>query len=192
MSKLEFLQFQLENTITLRFPAIMSYIDEPLEHGIIGSTLSNSGIHNKDVESVFQWKNGANPERIEIFGKYQICSFGYIIPLQQALKIYFDLCLEHLGRKNLFPIVSSYGGEYLLIDMKGPTKSGKIHLHAPSLMISESEVVYDSLIQLYSTWLKCYETGVYKLDVDGFFRVDYDKEAEIASQLNKSSIYWMG
>jgi len=156
--------------------------------------LKQNKITSKELCTLYKWMNGIgddfmneNIEVIELFPE------GIMYSLREGLdryKLYTQS--DKIWEDQLFPIFTSGGGDYLLLDIsQNKLSSGMVFLYAPSLLLSEyPESIYDSLESLFETIIACIDRGAYDYREDGTIDVDFDMKFELSEKLNPKSKYW--
>jgi hypothetical protein len=146
---------------------------------------------NEDLYTLYSWRNGIKMSEDASIGEMTLFSDGIFISIEEALTSYRHYVFD-TGRwdKKLFPLFTSGGGDFLLIDME-PTSStyNMIHFYSPTILLSvETVTIYDSLDNLFVSVLACYKEGVYYIDNNLF--ESNGEDGDIFLKLNPLSEYW--
>lgn len=140
----------------------------------LNEILNANSVTNTELLTLYTWRNGnmhsfaeQNPE---------FCSFGYILPIDVATKIYNEK--EFLGFKNdgFFPFISDFYGDYLLLKISAPEQP--VYIYSPSLFIVTPEAIFENLWTFLLSINKCYLSKAYFIQNDQLM-VDMDAEHRI-------------
>ncbi|MRG44189.1 hypothetical protein GFS24_03640 [Chitinophaga sp. SYP-B3965] len=146
---------------------------------------------NDDLYTLYGWGNGIQMSREMALGQMWFFEQGIFLSFEMAVETYqIFVHQEELWNKKLFPLFTSGGGDFLLIDLEptSPTYN-MIHLYAPTVLLGfESKTIYDSLDHLFITALACYEQGEYCIK-DGLFHAN-EGASLICAKLNPLSEFW--
>lgn len=174
-------------------PAVYDKLQAGLSENEIASKLGSVHVNNKAIVELFQWRNGIGETSEELVGKYNVCSQGKLMPLDEAIAHYKTFTGEGLWGNDLFPVITNYGGDYLLFDFgkSNPTHEALL-LYSPSLLLTTPETAYNNLDYFIETVIECFEKGIYKFDVtDAYLEVDYDAEAKLSAEKNPRATMWL-
>lgn len=178
MNKVDFSLIQLEGVLNIIDEGYMdNYFYDPIE----------IDVKNKELSSLYAWRNGNKVEQSMADETYQLCSFGYFLPYQFAKELVeADSGAFQLGKKRLFPIVSNLKGDYLLVDID---RNSPVYIISPSLMIVEPEIIYKSLDVMLLSFSVCFEKKAYQF-IDNRLAVDDELEKQIVKKYDDSSLFW--
>lgn len=181
MRKIEFLLIQITGFMFLNSPEALKFFNSPIEEFI--------DIPNKDLEYLYQWKNGNNLQKIKDSETYEFCSFGYFLSYEEALEYQKEFITDNYFKtKGYFPIIASLKGDFLLIDIT--KKNGKVYIYSPGLLINEPMEIYQSIEAFIETIYQCYYQKAYKYNQSSHLEVNFELENSIALKLNPKSEYW--
>jgi hypothetical protein len=178
MNKIDYALIQLEGTLTVSFEEYIDcYFNEPIE----------IDCKNIGLSSLYAWRNGNKIEEISKDDSYEFCSFGYFLPFDVGLnfmKSNEDYFL--FGKRKLFPIISNFKGEFLLVDISD-TKS-PVFILSPSLMITEPEIIFKSIDVMILSFAVCFGKNAYSF-IEKKLVIDFDMESAIVQKYDNSS-FW--
>ncbi|MCF6404450.1 SMI1/KNR4 family protein [Chitinophaga filiformis] len=120
-----------------------------------------------EVFELYEWKNGSVDVSDDTIGDLLLFPWGIFEPLESSLKEY-DLNSKegYWGRKH-FPLFTTGGGDFLLINCdQNDASYGYIFAQSHALYGDELIPKYKSLLTLLQCVLECYEKGAYSF-VDG-------------------------
>jgi hypothetical protein len=178
LKKVEFLLIQLEGFLYLNYPSLLDFFNEALED-------VNEIIADDDLRLFYKWRNGSKISSVNNLGKNQFCSFGYLLPLDDADRYQKNFNEEnYFNNKNYFPFLASLGGDFLLID-KTKRKSG-IFLYSPNLLVNEPLVIYNDIDCFLETVYECFNQRAYKYDTEFYLEVNDDLEKKYLRNLMTS------
>lgn len=166
---------------------INSNLNPPLENELLMKYIKLGKLDNPEILDIYETNNG-NEFNYLLIENLMLCSFGNILPIDKAVELNTSNNVLKFNEKKLFPFISSFSGEYLLINMKDPNKCIKIY--SPSLFIIEPIPIFENLASFLNCILKCYEFGAYIINKNKL-EVDFDKEEIIFSSYDKLFVKWM-
>ncbi len=178
MNKVDFSLIQLEGVLNIIDQYYLdNYFNDPIE----------IDVKNKELSSLYAWRNGNKVEQSMTEEAYHLSSFGYFLPYQYAKEL-VDADKESflLGKQSLFPIVSNLKGDYLVVDID---RNSPVYIISPSLMIVEPEIIYKSLDVMLLSFSVCFEKKAYQF-IDRQLKVDDELERQIVQKYDDSSLFW--
>lgn len=178
MNKVDFSLIQLEGVLNIIDEYYMdNYFHDPIE----------IDVKNKELTSLYAWRNGNIVEQSMADDTYHLCSFGYFLPYQYAEELVeADKASFQLGKQSLFPIVSNLKGDYLLVDID---RSSPVYVISPNLMIVEPQIIYKSLDVMLLSIAVCFEKKAYQF-INKQLEIDFELEKEIVLKYDNSSLFW--
>lgn len=182
---------QFENTLKVYCSPLYEKLLPPLSIVIIDEFFKKWDIDDNNLRQIFQWKNGMTYDTDLPTSSYDYTGFGVITSMQDI-----DEVLElnnHDWKESLFPLVSSFGGDFLLYETDKQSPSyGQLFLYSPNLgYVDKSPGLFDSLESMLDTISESFEKKIFTYDSNEMFLdIDYDKHGEIPKQLNPKSEYW--
>ncbi|HTO15168.1 MAG TPA: hypothetical protein VLZ83_05330 [Edaphocola sp.] len=181
MKKTEFFLIQLEGFFYLNYPTLLNCFQDSLE--------TPFAFENTSLNLLYSWANGMELDTDLPLDKMAFCSFGYFLSFEEGTSYEKSFNEEdYFVNKNLFPIVASRTGDFLLVDsMK---TNGKVYLYSPSLLIIEPIIVYENIERFVITMYECFSQFAYSYDNDFFLVVNDELEKAITIKLNPSSEFW--
>lgn len=189
MKPLETLLEKFDEVLKLYNPTNYKKLQPPLSEDKIVYYLTELGISDKNLWSLFKWKNGFNCQRGENRHN-QIFNFGGLL----SLNYIFESEKLDMGtwEKGFIPLISSGDGDYIIFNNEKGKNYGKLHLYSVSLLsIDDPVICYDSLHALIETTTEAYEKRALTYDPTHDW-LDRDGRAfrEIALKYNRSSDFW--
>jgi hypothetical protein len=119
--------------------------------------LNEVKISSIEIEKLYHWRNGMIHDSTKYIGEFDFCSQGKMLPLQDAIRHYKTYVEDRIWRENLFPIITTYGGDYLLLDVDKDSKTyGVLFLYSPNLLLVEPLPAYDNIGTFFETVVECY------------------------------------
>lgn len=193
-TSLESLFRKFEGVLEEKAPQIKDSFATGLKEEFIKKMLLSEKIDAPELVKLYSWNNGLIEGLNYYIVKYNICSFGKIIPFNSALSLFManKMGTKPMWKKTLFPIISTNAGEYLLYDTDKKSKThGMILLYSAELLVTSPETAYDSLSNLFETFIRCYEQNIYSYDSDANeLKIDFEAEHKLSAKLNPKSNYW--
>lgn len=187
-------QFEKLNACLKKFcMAVYDKLQAGLDEDEIADKLEDVNVSSKTVEELFRWRNGIREASKELIGKYELCSHGKLMPLDEAIVHYKTFTRNSLWGENLFPIITNYGGDYLLIDFgrSSPNREA-LFLYSPNLLLTTPEIAYDNLGNFITTIIECFERGIYAFDAaEAYLAIDHEAEAILSTAKNPRSKVWV-
>lgn len=164
---------------------------EPMKKEVIESILAPWGYDDNHIVDIFQWKNGIPYDESLPTYCFDYTEFGVIPPLEYIVDI---LNIEKRNKSwndSLFPLVVSYGGDFLLYETNKKSRNyGAIYLYSPNLgYVDHLPRYFDSIFSLIDTIIENFESGAFKY-LDMSLEIDYDLTSKISKRLNPASEYW--
>ncbi len=133
----------------------------------LNEILIANSVTNTELLTLYTWRNGNMHSSVE--QNPEFCSFGNILPIDVATKIYNEK--EFLGFKKdgLFPFLCDFRGDYLLLEIGSPEQP--VYIYSPSLLIVAPEAIFENLSTFLQLIYDCYLSKAYfiqnnKLEVD--------------------------
>lgn len=194
-NKLIYNLIHLSGLLSTQFPEVYN---EYLSHSSkeeISALLKNYNIANNEIVQIYELFKGKKVSTNSKEANLYFCSFGFLIPVEQAInfmtdwnKNYIDIDLKF---KNKFPIMTDCSGDFLAIDLDitSPTY-GKIIYMAKFLLNGNFISIFDSPNNLFGSILECFEKKVYSYNDANNLVFDENLEYEIFKNENPNSDYW--
>ncbi|HVX51819.1 MAG TPA: SMI1/KNR4 family protein [Chitinophagaceae bacterium] len=193
MKQLKELLVEFEDALIKAQCPILKKLKAGHDAVFVKELLNRWNIQNGGLTTLYSWKNGLMNMADSVIGEIELFPNGSMLPLEEAEEVYNIYTQEEsYWDKNLFPIFTNGGGDYLLydVDNKSPTYE-MIFLYAPSLLLDEKpQTKYDSLESLIETQIQCLNNDSYNFDSKGIYDIDYDLLYEISAKHNPKSKYW--
>jgi len=169
-------------------------LQPPLTLLEIERNFKDLGIDDENLLDIFLWKNGI-PYDINLpTHSYDFTGFGVIPPLRYIAEIIKIEITDQSWRNSLFPLVVSYGGDFLLYETnKRDGNYGKLFLYSPNLGYVDYQISYfDSIGTMIETIVNSFEKKilVYDNETMSLDITDYSLRSEISKKLNPKSEYW--
>jgi len=193
MKQLNELLADFENALAKAQSPILYKLNAGLDFIVINESLKRMHIENEALITFYGWKNGVSKIGRGIIGEIEIFPDGSMLSLEEAENVYNIYTQEESSwGKNLFPIFTNGGGDYLLYDIDDKSQTFEmIFLYAPSLLLDEKpQTIYDSLESLVETQIQCLKSNAYNFDSKGIDEIDYDLLSDISAKNNPKSKYW--
>jgi hypothetical protein len=192
MEKLRDQLLELSDCLINYSKAIYDKLQTGLSAKEVSQRLESENMFSLSISELFMWKNGIRNAAQEPVGKYDICTQGRLISLDEAIEHFYIYTKNGLWRKDLFPIISNYGGDFVLVDVNETSPTfNTLLLYSPSLQLNTPQTIYDSLGSFVQTIIECFESGIYRYnEEEGFLEVDYDAEARVSLKKNPNSEWW--
>lgn len=172
---------------------ILKKLRDGLDTETLESILKIEGISHKNLIELYSWKNGIKDSINKIIGKIELFPSAIMLACDESLEDYI-ICAqqEDIWSKNLFPIFTNGGGNYLLFDIDDKSTTFEmILIYDPMLLLSaQPQTIYDSLENLIQTQIECLVKGTYNFDSEGITDINYDLKYEISAKMNPKSKYW--
>jgi hypothetical protein len=147
-----------------------------------------------EIYELYKWKNGIDIEKSESeqLGELYLFNLGIFDSFDIALNTYNYYTENQYWEKGFFPLFSSGGGDFFLIDTVEPSSTyKKLYYYSPGDPdFNKMITIFDSLENLFTSILKCFSKGVYKYDSNNNLYINYRKETDIYSNCNPESDYW--
>ncbi|MEI2273101.1 hypothetical protein OHD16_13205 [Sphingobacterium sp. ML3W] len=146
----------------------------------------------EEVYDLFTWKNGVSHMGISSVEQLLIFPDGIPFSIMEAVGVYNSHAItKQLFEPDYFPLFSDGNENILLINLDEDNAAYKtICLYSPSLLGTGTPIpIYDSLVNLITTVIACYQKKAFWL-VNDCLEVDSDAHYSIASNLNPNSQYW--
>lgn len=183
---------KFEKTLQHYAAPLFESLADGLEKDYLDTILGRANVVERELNHLYSWKNGTKEGLALHILDYNQFSFGKMLPFGFAVSVFMANKAKPFWSKQLFPIVSTNAGEYLLYDTNKKSKAYRtVLLYAPSLLITKPEPIYDSLCHLFETVSECYTTGIYQFDPTTN-RLEIDDQAEflLSTTRNPKSTYW--
>ncbi|PSL19890.1 SMI1/KNR4 family protein [Chitinophaga ginsengisoli] len=127
-----------------------------------------------EVYELFEWRNGLKESSDETIGNSLLFPWGIQEPFDRCFSVYKSSSDQKYFPKQYFPIFTSGGGDYILINCdKSDESYGYLYWHSLALYGTERDVRYTSLATLLQCVLECFEAGAYSF-VDGALEINHD------------------
>ena len=192
--KLRLLMIEFEKCLDQYCNVMCNKLEPPFPVSTINQSLGKVNIDDDDLRTYYAWKNGIDYDAVLATNAFDYSSFGVMPTLEFASNVsYENNNSDHMWDSSLFPVIASFGGDFLLYNHNMEDKDyGKIFLYSTSLLCMPSEESYfDSLELMIETHIQCFKNKVFVYDSDQMFLdVDTDAYFEIAAKLNPESKYW--
>ncbi|MBO9703055.1 MAG: SMI1/KNR4 family protein [Sporocytophaga sp.] len=143
------------------------------------------------LKAAYRIYNGGKMEDKTI-GELSVFPNGILLPLEEALMTYNYNKTDNYWPGTYFPIFTSGGGDYLLVQLGPYDDLNRIYFYSPSNVDFETIIsFYDDLNTMTDSIIKCYETEVYFVK-DGMsdWSLEPLNQAKICKELNPRSEYW--
>jgi hypothetical protein len=162
---------------------------------IIGELFTNLKFPIRhDLEDMYRWKNGVVGLYEKPTGELELFPNGIMMPLEYAVSAYaLEAKVHKLLDKEYFPLFTSGGGDYILINMdKTKPAYGQLFLYSLPILLTERPMaIYDSVTTLFETLLEIYRLrGYYFSPNKKALEVNYEVENEISIRMNPKSEFW--
>lgn len=143
------------------------------------------------LKAAYRVYNGADMDDKTI-GELYLFPNGIFLPLEEALEIYDYNKTDKYWPETYFPIFTSGGGDYLVVQLEAGQDQNRIYLYSPSNV--DFEIItsfYDNPDSMIDSIIRCYEKGVYFIK-DGMtdWSLTPSDEARVCKDLNPRSEYW--
>jgi len=145
-----------------------------------------------EVWDLYSWKNGVNPTAEDSIGNLSIFELAVFVSFQEAMDIQKSMAGSEYGwDKNKFPLFTSGGGDYYLIEGDiSKNEYGSIYYYFPGAVDFERMISqYDSLYTLFLTIYESFSKNIFTYR-EGVLEVDDEKSFEIGKKLNPRSDYY--
>jgi len=183
---------KLESVLSNINAPILDILQPGIDRNLIDNLISELDLSFKmEVYELYAWRNGTMDTKRKIIGAMTLFTNGIFYSLEQSIDVYKYNALENAHwNRNYFPLFSSGGGDYLLMDLGKGKFEGAIFLYSPALLYSSTPLtIYDSLEMLLLSVLECYQQKAYDF-IDGILETDIDMEFSICKKNNPHSKYW--
>lgn len=185
---------RLDKLLKANFGLLYEKLLDPLTEEQIRNHCKRLGIDVPEFVEIFLWKNGLPNNGEYSTQAYAYCSFGAIPPLEYINEIHELHLSIGIWPDKLIPLVTDYGGNFLLLDIsiESPTY-GMILLECPTFgNVGDNRLTYyDSIYNMVETINECIEKGGFIYDRHNLWlNVDNDIVFEISTRLNPKSKYW--
>ena len=193
MGELNNILVEFDRCLSRYCAAMHQRLGRPLDSSVVANLLNKENINDDLLTEYYGWRNGIAYDLTKPTNAFQFCSFGVMPTLEFAYDTFVSYTEDGDWERAFFPIVASYGGEFLLFNHdRKDEEYGKIFLYSiPLLSISPPISYFDSLSAMLESFIQCYEKKAFEYDSDNFsFSVDIDKYFDIVSTLNPNSQYW--
>ena len=147
---------------------------------------------DSDVFELFSWRNGTEELRDKAIGELTLFNNGIFHSLEECISQYrYNAIDNNYWDKQYFPLFSSGGGDYLLINTGDNQLTGTIFIISPSILFTNQPTsIYDSLECLFKSLLRCYQMKAYHFE-EGFLEENIDDVYEICASYNPRSEFWV-
>jgi hypothetical protein len=146
---------------------------------------------DEEIYELYEWRNGiANPNE-NIIGEMTLFTNGIFYCLEEAIRTYKSYALD-LGSwdQRFFPLFSSGGGDFLLVNLGERNSDKHVFLYSPPLLYSSELIsIYDSLEKLFISVFECYKREAYYFE-DNVLEKNINLEFEICIKNNPNAAYW--
>jgi hypothetical protein len=149
------------------------------------------------IKNIYKWQNGTEDIENKTIGESSFFP-GYIfLSLEDAKSIYLDSMQFEGWDRKYFPVFSSGGGDFLLVNCdRSDLDFEKLFFYCPSdtHMMNGIASIYDNIDSFFKTIYQCLENGGVEVNKDdGFVDIkDYNIMLKISYQNNPLSEYWKG
>jgi hypothetical protein len=182
----------LDNCLATYCKPLYSLMQPPLERPVVEDYFKKWQIKDDDLMEFFLWKNGIENDAAIPTEAYDYTGFGVIPTLQHIDELMQE---TQYWKPSLFPLVSSFGGDFFLYETDNLSKDfAKLFLQCPTFgNIGEYVVSYfDNIKQMILTINEGFEKGGLFYDADKMcLNKDLDLYFEIAKMNNPNSEYWL-
>jgi hypothetical protein len=195
MTELNVLLNELYTILKTANPALAGLLQQGLDKAAIDRAAGKAGLTFPDeLYALYGWKNGMTNdiESIENLRELRIFPLAIYLSLSESLEDY-GYNANNYWPRNLFPVFTSGGGDYYLLNCEEGTPSrGMIYYFCPSDYLFQGVITkFDSLPSLISSVIECYAEKVYYFDDAGTFIIaDLKQEHEIIVKNNPRAEYW--
>ena len=165
----------------------------PLDKDRIKFFFEQWQIDDENLSEIFLWKDGIPYDESLPTYSFNFTGFGVIPPLEEINKIIKIESSNPYWRKTLFPLVTSFAGDFLLYETdKSSDVYGQIFLYSPNLGYVDYQVSYfDSVNSMIDTIVENFEKKVFVYNpIEMSLDIDFTLHFEISKVLNPNSEYW--
>ncbi|WP_147323553.1 SMI1/KNR4 family protein [Chitinophaga silvatica] len=166
--------------------------NEPLDQNQILSLLESHNIYDEELVELYSWKNGIFYNPIEYTILYDYSAEGVILPLEYASSLCNPDDGYHLWKKNFFPIIGNYGGDFLLYNSDSKSKTHKmIFLYSKSaLSLNPMYSYFDSVSAMLMSITECFNSNVFQYNENSGLDINIEAWTGIIRGINTKSTYW--
>ncbi|MDQ3109052.1 MAG: hypothetical protein M3R17_04075 [Bacteroidota bacterium] len=150
---------------------------------------------NVIINDLYSWHNGTITNYTQGTETFKITPRFFFNSINSIKEIVggADSVLEFKLR-NQIPLFSTGHGEYLSVNVSqlssDPQNAGLFYVSTWNPEFEFYTLMFDNVFTFLETTIECLENGAYYKNEDGVLELDFDKEYEIATRLNKKATYW--
>ncbi|WP_414524108.1 hypothetical protein, partial [Umezakia ovalisporum] len=139
MNKLEFLFFQLFESLFLTDKVFYRSFRPPLDEDSLNEKLSEFKLQGTGLECLFRVRNGNEDYS---FNTPEFMSFGYLLSIEEAIRHFKQD--DFFVNNKMFPFISSLDGSFVSLNIKSKRNSNLL-VYSPFIPMIKPESIYDNL-----------------------------------------------
>jgi hypothetical protein len=146
---------------------------------------------DSEMHDLFRWRNGSD-NSIPI-GRLWLTPRYYFMSAEDSA-MSNKYCSSNLEgwSSNWFPIFENGSANMWFVDVEKHFNGKLPVFDSDSESTPEVGQIYDSIQNMFETFLECYKQNVYHIPPgEKRFQTDFRREAEIAKKLNPNSDFWL-
>ncbi|MFL5739276.1 MAG: hypothetical protein ACJ75B_03595 [Flavisolibacter sp.] len=181
-----------ERTLQILALTIYDKLSPGLPKEYLVEMLSRLRVKDENLVTLFNWKNGIENGWQYKITEYDICSFGKMPDFNNAVSLYLAGKASGSPGKHLFPVMTSFGGDYLYYDMNTKSKTfASLLVYSPAILVNKPVAAFECLPDFFNCINKCFLDRIYSLDDTGrHLNIDFEKETSFMKERNPKVKFW--
>lgn len=181
-----------EKTLQDLAPTIYDKLSPGIQREYLVEMLGRLRIKDENLVTLFNWKNGIGNGWQYKITEFDICSFGKMPDFNNAMSLYLADKASGIPGKHLFPIMTSFGGDYLYYDMNTKSRTfANLLAYSPAILVNKPVTAFESLSDFFNCISDCFLDGIYSLDDTGrYLNIDFEKETAFMKEKNPKAKFW--
>jgi hypothetical protein len=151
--------------------------------------LASRGLHpSSDLLALWEWRDGTGGPSDAKLGDLWLVPGFYLLSVDDATKNFDAFLQSPRWQSGWLPILADGGGDFMALDCSSGDHRGAVY----HFRIDQPEhpLEYLTVGQMLATYAAAFQRGVFHIDRDGFFNLDYDAFAQLAADLNPTVPWW--
>jgi hypothetical protein len=182
----------LENVLSIDCPVILKNLQPGVSNEYIDKVFVDISLNFQKIKEIYSWRNGTSETTKPSYTKYSFHPFGNFMPIEEAVKVKKQYEDEGHWEHNLFPIITNYDGDFLLLDIdeNSPTY-GFLYISSTSMLLIPPITIYDSFTSFVKSVSNCYSSKGYRYNKKtNELEVNLEYEKVFSNAINPRSEFW--
>ncbi len=143
----------------------------------------------EEVVDLYEWRDGTDATTGLALDDLHLVPGFYLLSLHDALANFDTFTKSPRWNTSWLPVLANGGGDFLALDTSGSAGATPVH----HLRIEESKhpIEYNSLADMFATFVAAYEQGIFYVDSHGYLEMDDNAYASLAAALNPTVPWWV-